>query len=155
MKKWFVVYTKPRSEKLVTKRLIDQSVEVFCPLINTVRQWSDRKKKVQLPMFTGYIFVHISEKDLARVREDKGVLNFVYWLGKPAVVKDQEIEAIAKIAEIGKSIQIKNMDLDKGSPVVLPDGPFKGCEGYVDRIDKGKVSIHIHQLGCLVHFNLQ
>ena len=64
---WYVIYTKPRSEKKVAERLSEDGVEVYCPMIKTIRQWSDRKKKVLLPMFPGYVFVHVSLMDKTKL----------------------------------------------------------------------------------------
>jgi transcriptional antiterminator RfaH len=152
--KWYVVYTKPRNEKIASERLLNKGLEIYCPLVTTIRQWSDRKKKVQLPMFPGYIFACIKEEDQSIVRRDQGVLNFIYWLGKPAVVSDDEIRAIKKIAEEGSSILVENSETEPGQLMTIPNGPFKGLEGVVDSKNKNKLAVYIQQLGCLVHFSL-
>ncbi|MEQ8924670.1 MAG: UpxY family transcription antiterminator [Fulvivirga sp.] len=153
-KRWYVVYTKPRNEKVVKERLSSKGFEIYCPLVTTVRQWSDRKKKVQLPMFPSYIFAHINEGEQALIRADQGVINFIYWLGKPAVVQDYEIEAIKKIDKEGSSIYVENKEIKPKQLVVIPNGPFKGLEGIVDNLDHNKVAVYIKQLGCLVHFKI-
>lgn len=152
MKNWYAVYTKPRSEKKVTERLSDTGLEVYCPLIKTLRQWSDRKKKVQLPMFPGYVFVCVSEIERAVVLQDFGVLNFVFWLGKPAVIRENEIATIRKIAENGEEININSEGFEVGRMVKIPEGPFKGMTGIVDKLDKRKVIVLVEQLGCMVSF---
>jgi transcriptional antiterminator RfaH len=149
---WHAIYTKPRSEKKVAERLSEQEIEVYCPLIKTVRQWSDRKKKVQLPMFPGYVFVRVSELERAEVLQDYGVLNFVFWLGKPAIVRDNEIEAIREIAEHGNEVNIQSKSFEVGQLVTIPDGPFKGMSGKIDKLDKRKIIVLVEQLGCTVSF---
>ncbi len=152
MTNWLAVYTKPRSEKKVTERLSDKGFEVYCPLVKTVRQWSDRKKKVQLPMFPGYIFVCVSEIERTHILQDYGVLNFVFWLGKPAIVRDSEIVAIREIAEHGNEIHINSDSYEIGQMVKIPDGPFKGMSGKIDKLDKRNIMVLVEQLGCTVSF---
>ena len=152
MKNWYAVYTKPRSEKKVTERLSDSGFEMYCPMMKTMRQWSDRKKKVQLPMFPGYVFVYVEENERSLILQDSGVLNFVFWLGKPAVIRDNEIEAIKKIAENGEEINISAEAFEIGRLVIIPEGPFKGMTGKVDKLDKRKIIVLVDQLGCMVSF---
>jgi transcription antitermination factor NusG len=151
-KLWYVLYTKPRNEKKVIERLTDRGYTVFCPLIKTVRQWSDRKKKVQLPMFPSYIFAFTDEKERSMLLHDPGVLNFVFWLGKPAIVRENEMEAIKKIARAGDEIQVEGARLEKGQMVTIPEGPFKGLTGRVDKLDSRKIIVFVEQLDCMVSF---
>ena len=125
---------------------------MFCPLIKTVRQWSDRKKKVQVPMFPSYIFCRISAQERHLLLQDPGVLNFVFWLGEPAIVREEEIDAIKTIADIGEEILVESNHLEQGKEVKIPDGPFKGLMGRVDKIDNRKVMVFVEQLGCMVSF---
>src|SRR5688572_20945239 len=92
--KWFAVYTKPRWEKKVVKLLVEKGIENYCPLNKVRRQWSDRIKLVEEPLFKSYVFVRVCEEDRTTVRMTDGVINFVYWNGKPAIIKDKEIQAI-------------------------------------------------------------
>jgi transcription antitermination factor NusG len=151
-KHWYALYTKPRNEKKVAERLLKNDFEVYCPLIKTLRQWSDRKKKVQVPMFPSYIFCRIAEPERYQLLMDPGVLNFVFWLGKPAVVRDEEIEAIRKIVKEGDEVKVEADQLKKDQLVTIPEGPFKGLTGKVDSIDKRKVLVYVEQLGCIVSF---
>ncbi|WP_317133595.1 MULTISPECIES: UpxY family transcription antiterminator [Antarcticibacterium] len=91
---WYVIYTKPRWEKRVATELEETNIESYCPVITEVRQWSDRKKKVVTPLFKSYVFVRLTEKSRQDVFKAPGVIQFLYWLGKPAIVKDKEIETI-------------------------------------------------------------
>ena len=92
--KWYAVYTKPRWEKKVAELLARQGMEQYCPLNKVQRQWSDRKKTIEEPLFKSYVFIHVKEDALLNVKQTDGVINLLYWLGKPAVIKDFEIEAI-------------------------------------------------------------
>ena len=82
-KKWYAIYVNSRHEKKVASLLESKLVEIFLPLQKKTKQWSDRKKIVLEPLFTSYLFVRIQETEKEKVRETSGVLNFVYWLGKP------------------------------------------------------------------------
>ena len=152
MKNWYVLYTKPRNEKKSTERLTKSGFEIYCPLIRTLKQWSDRKKHVSVPMFPSYIFVQIDEAERKDVLRDQGVLNYVFWLGKPAMIRDNEIEAIKKIENQGSEIRVKGGKPEKGQMVEIPEGPFKGMIGKVDKVDRTKVLLYIEQLGCVVQF---
>ena len=91
---WYVVYTKPKWEKKVAERLNEIGVVTYCPLVTKTSQWSDRKKKISVPLFNSYIFVKVEDKERNRVFEITGAIRYLFWLGKPAIVKDSEIETI-------------------------------------------------------------
>jgi transcriptional antiterminator RfaH len=154
MKEWYVLYTKPRNEKKVDERLHEKGFETYCPVIFTIKQWSDRKKKVMLPMFPSYIFIKVEEHQRVQVLSDPGVLNFVFWQGEPAKVRPIEIYAIKKIAEEGQSIQVESNQLNLGENLVIPNGPFKGLIGIVDAINDKIITITLKPLGCVVKFQL-
>src|SRR5579875_3926250 len=91
---WHAVYTKPRWEKKVAALLTEKNIVNYCPLNKVRHQWCDRKKIVWEPLFTSYVFVRVAASNLLSVRQTDGVLNFVHWRSKPAVIKDEEIELI-------------------------------------------------------------
>lgn len=154
MKDWYVLYTKPRNEKKVDERLRLRGFNSYCPLMTTVRQWSDRKKKVMLPMFPSYTFVKVEEYKREDVLADPGVLNFVFWQGEPAKVREKEIEAIRRIADEGQSIQIESNEMISGHSLIIPNGPFKGLVGKINSVDNKNISIFIQPLGCVIKFKL-
>jgi transcription antitermination factor NusG len=92
---WYAVYTKSRTEKKVALRLQEAGIQAYCPVNKREKQWSDRRKVTEEPLFRSYVFVNIDlAKQSAAVRRTLGVVNFVYWLNKPAVIQDDEILAI-------------------------------------------------------------
>src|SRR5574343_246603 len=95
-KQWLAIYSRPRWEKKVARLLQEKGIECYCPLNKVRRQWSDRIKTIEEPLFKSYVFVRVSEVERSSVRLVQGVVNFVYWLGKPAVVKERESETIQK-----------------------------------------------------------
>ena len=155
MKNWLVIYTKPRNEKKVAERLEQEGFEAYCPLIQTMRQWSDRKKKVSVPMFPSYVFVHISEKERLEIVKVPGVMNFIFWQGRPAIVRDEEIESVRHIEEKGQNVEVSALQVEKGQLITIPSGPLKGQKGVVDKIDKKTMLIYIEQLGCQVRFRYE
>src|SRR5450755_3783860 len=106
-KKWFVVYTKSRCEKKVADLLTRKGIEHYCPLNRVQKQWSDRKKIVIEPLFSSYVFVHIDETEQTLMRTTDGVINFVYWLGKPAIVRSEEIVAIREFLNDYKNVRLE------------------------------------------------
>lgn len=149
---WYVLYTKPRNEKKVAQRLTESQFEVYCPLIETVKQWSDRRKKVKVPLFNSYIFVKLEERDMQTVLRDPGVLNFVFWLGKPAVVREVEIKAIRYITLEVQEVEVSSVRYKVGEDVLIKEGTFKGLRGVVNIIDKNQVILYIEALRCKIQF---
>lgn len=154
-KHWYVLYTRPRNEKKVAERLSEYGYEVYCPLIRTMKQWSDRKKKVSVPMFPSYLFIYIDVHNRAEPLKDPGVLNYVFWVGKPAIVREHEIDAIRKIENNGTDIHVEGDGFERGQFLAIPEGPFQGLSGTVDKVDNRKVLVYIEQLGCIVQFYYQ
>ena len=108
MAKWFAIYTKPRWEKKVNQLLLGKGVECYCPLNKVKRKWSDRIKTIEEPLFKCYVFVKVTEADRTKVRLTNGVVNFVYWNGKPAVVREKEIQTIKLFLEDRKSTRLNS-----------------------------------------------
>ena len=151
-KNWYVIYTKPRSEKKVAERLRERGFETYCPLVKTIRTWSDRKKKVDVPMFTSYVFVKIVEHERSEILTDPGVLNFIFWLGKPAIVREEEIETIRNIADYSEDVEVSQMKVEKGQLMKISEGPFKGMFGEIVDTSSNVIIIFIKELGCKIQF---
>src|SRR4030095_10825822 len=109
---WYVLYTKPRWEKKVSGLLTKKQVENYCPLNRVLRQWSDRKKIVFEPLFKSYVFVRIPDNRLTEIRLTVGVINFVYWLGKPAIVRDNEIIMIRRFMNDHTNVQLERIHVE-------------------------------------------
>jgi transcription antitermination factor NusG len=148
-KKWFAVYTKPRWEKKIDTVLIRKGVESWCPLQKIERQWSDRKKIIEDPLFKSYVFVHIDATEKTKVLMTDGVLNFVHYLGKPAIIKDDEINIIKKyLSEKDASIAIFSQEgFKEEMRITVNHGVFMGNEGTVIRGGKKKVYVKLESLG--------
>src|SRR5882757_2590237 len=104
-KNWYAVYTKPRWEKKVHSLLMASGIQSYCPMTKTKKQWSDRIMVVDEPLFKSYVFVNVDDQGMNSVRMVNGVVNFVYWLGKPAVVNDRDIEIIQRFLNDYSEVQ--------------------------------------------------
>jgi len=150
MKKWFAVYTKPRWEKKVAEILSRKKIENYCPLNKVVRQWSDRKKIVHEPLFTSYVFVRISEFDLLPLKKTDGVINLVYWLGKPAVIRDPEIEMIMKFLDDHVNVRLEKTPININDSIQVLSGPLMELEGKVIALKSRTVKIALPSLGYMM-----
>ncbi len=122
---WFALYTKPHNEIKVAEKLLSMGIEAYCPTIVVEKQWSDRKKKIQQPLLNSYVFVKLSDKERVLVFTVPGVVRYLFWLGKPAIVKDSEILAIKEmLQESYKAITVTGVQ--PGSTITLQEGVFKG-----------------------------
>jgi transcription antitermination factor NusG len=146
--KWYVVYTKPRWEKKVAAQLSRHNIENYCPLNKVLRQWSDRKKIIEEPLFTSYVFVRIEENAQLDVRMIDGILNFVYWLGKPAIIRDAEIDLIKKFLSDHENVQVQPVEVNLSDKVRIISGPFMMREGNVLEIKRKTVKVLLPSLGC-------
>jgi transcriptional antiterminator RfaH len=148
---WYVIYTKPRWEKRVATELEELDIEAYCPVVTEVRQWSDRKKKVVTPLFKSYVFVRLTEKTRQEVFKAPGVIQFLYWLGKPAIVKDAEIEIIKDWLN-NDDIDIVSTDhLSPGDQVTIAEGDFKGQEAIIQKIGKKRMRLILKSMGFVVN----
>lgn len=148
-KNWYAVFTKPRAEKKVVERLEENSIEVFLPLVKTLRQWSDRKKYVQLPLIPSYVFVHMIEKDLNKVLPYPGTVAVLKHLGKPAKVKQSEIDNLKILSDNADVSDILSVDrVGKGDAVMVSKGSFTGLIGVcIKDGNKHRVVVQIDSLG--------
>jgi len=145
--KWYAVYTRARWEKKVADLLSKSGVENYCPLNKVVRQWSDRKKVVEEPLFTSYVFVRIEAKQHALLRQTDGVVNFVYWLGKPAVIRDGEIELIKRFLNEHINVRLEQTRVSVDDRIRILNGPFMEMEARVIAVNNRTVKAILPSLG--------
>lgn len=130
-KNWYVVYTRPRWEKKLHDGLLRQDLESFLPTYITIRQWSDRKKKVELPLFTSYLFVHVSKKEYYKVLNTDGAVKYIYYQGKPATVSEEIIDSIKRLINSNVEFEIVSQKLPIGTKVIIKEGILKGIIGEI------------------------
>ena len=146
---WFVIYTKSRNEKKVAELLQKNGVEAFCPLVKLKKNWSDRTKIVETPLFNSYVFVNLSEKDRNVVFNVLGVIRYLFWLKKPAIVKDSEIESLkAVLNDTMDSFSIENYQI--GDTVKISEGVFKGLDGVIEKQSNNKLHVILENVGIKI-----
>ena len=147
-KKWYALYTKPRWEKKVSKLLDQKGIECWCPLRKIEKQWSDRKKIIEEPLFTSYVFVNIVETERTAVLMTDGILNFVYYVGKPAVIRNEEIDLIKKyLSEKQATVSVQSLNsLDQNTRIKVNHGVFMDTTGTVLKGGKKKVFVKLESL---------
>jgi transcriptional antiterminator RfaH len=150
---WYVLYTNPKAEKRVSEQLTKMGITNYCPLITKVKQWSDRKKKVEEPLFTSYVFVTLDEKDRNLVFSVKGVVRYLFWLGSPAIVKEEEIEKIKKWLS-DCSVNIEITQIKPGDKMEILEGPFKRQSALVQEVNKNNVRLILETIGIVLTIKL-
>jgi transcription antitermination factor NusG len=154
-KNWYAVYTRPRWEKKVAEYLLEKGIEHYCPLNKVTRQWSDRKKVVMEPVFKGYVFVKPIEEKKWDVRKIPGILNYVYWLGKPAIIKEEEIITIKKFLNEFHDVVVEKRELVVNSTVRITQGVLMNYEGMVIEVfgNRAVVKIDTLDIQLSAHFD--
>lgn len=133
--KWYVMYTTSRSEKKVAERLKENGFEVYLPLVEELRQWSDRKKKVQKAMFNGYIFVKTKRNQLWECLQVPGAVKFIHFAGEHATVREEDLDIIKRVVETGVGVETDGSVIEPGEKVKVIAGPLQHMSGEV--IEKG------------------
>ncbi|QIY90743.1 transcription termination/antitermination protein NusG [Chryseobacterium gallinarum] len=146
---WYVIYTKSRYEKKIAQKLTEENFKVYLPLNATISQWSDRKKKVEKPLFSSYVFVYLDTlKDYSKALSIDGVVLFIKFGGKLVRVLDKEINQIKIFLNQFSEVELKHsLDLKIGEVKKITSGPFKNYECEIIKIDnKQKICVRIRSL---------
>ena len=148
-KKWFVVCTRPQQELKVAEQLTALGITNYCPTITLLKQYSDRKKKVIKPLLSSYVMVHLHENQREKVFSCMGIVRYLFFLGKPAVVPAFEIDLMQDQLN-GVYNDIKVTSLSVGESHTITEGPFSGLSGKVVQTDKTKVKLELASLGMSI-----
>jgi len=151
---WFVLYTKSRNEKLVAEKLREKGIEVYCPLLKVKRKWSDRVKTIEEPLFRSYCFVRLNENERALVFDVPGVVRYLFWLKKPAIVRDSEIETIKEMLDTHDHQAIKVERYELKTPVTINSGAFANASGEVTGQQGSVLTIRLDSLGVVLKVDL-
>ena len=149
-RKWLAVYTRPRWEKKVNQLLIEKGLESYCPLNKVRRKWSDRIKVVEEPLFKSYVFVRVNDADRSTVRMTNGAINFVYWDGKPALIKEKEIIAIKRFLNEYEQVEVRPSELKVNQRVRITNGTMMDKEGKVLDVRHKTAKVAIDSLGYIL-----
>lgn len=144
---WYVLYTKAKNEKKVFEKLTLKGYDCYCPTHKVLKQWSDRTKWVEEVLFKSYIFIKLPEFEQSKidVLQTVGVVRFLFWLGKVAEVKCDEILAIKRF--LGEHHSNVKVDFTSGSNVEIKHGVLKGINGVVDYQTEKDVVLKVEKLG--------
>ncbi len=130
-KYWYPLYTKSRHEKKAYENLRKAGYEAFLPLRKTVRKWSDRKKVVDMPLISSYVFSRFKPGEMHDVLNIYGISRYISFAGRPAKIRDEEIEIMKQALSAGADIEAKEGSLKKGAEVTIKSGLFAGYTGKV------------------------
>ena len=144
---WYALYTAPRAEKQVAKRLMQTAIETFLPLHLAPRRWSDRIKLVEMPLYPSYIFVYTNACKIYECLGVQGVARVIYHNGSPAVVAKHEIAAIQSFLEQARA---KELSYSIDDEVLIACGSLKDISGKIKRINKKCLLLHLEQIGLTV-----
>lgn len=152
---WYVLYTKSRQEKKVAEQLSELGIEVFCPCLKKVKQWSDRKKVIEEPLFRSYVFVHTMDHERERAFQAYGAVRYLYWLQKPAVVKDKEIDSIKDFLGEFDHSEIEVKEFGPEDRVRIKSGPLSDTEGIIQKAGHNYVEVLVEALQMKIRVDLR
>ena len=153
---WYAIYTKPRAEKKVFERLALSGFNAYLPLITSVREWSDRKKKIVTPLISSYVFVNTNYDELFSALTIQGTSGILRYLGKPAIIRDHEIENLKILMNDSEQFSIlENNIFEKGEEVEVIKGPFTGLVGQsVSLQGRHRIIVEIEAMGSKMAVNV-
>lgn len=138
---WYALYVHARHERKVHERLVAKNIETFLPFRRVLRQWSDRRKWVEEPLFCNYIFIKIALKNRLKVLQTDGALRLVTFSNIPAVIPEWQIDAIKKILVITEEVEVLEKFIT-GEEIEIQIGPFAGLRGIVKQF-RGALRLYI------------
>lgn len=144
---WYAVHTRPRWEKKVASLLQGKDIENYCPLNKVIRQWSDRKKTILEPLFKGYVFVQVVEAAKWEVLAINGIVNYVHWLGKPARIRDSEIDTIRRFLHEFEDIDVTETGMQVNTAVQVKQGVLMNYKGIVLEVQGNRARVKIESMG--------
>lgn len=145
--RWYALYTKPRWEKKVADLLGGKQIENYCPLQKIERNWSDRKKIILEPLFKSYVLVRLAPKAHIPVLQTDGVLGFVTVQGKPAVIRDEEIDMVKQFLKDYEHVHVEQIDVSVNDKITILNGPLMQQEGQVMEVNNRMVKVMLPSLG--------
>ena len=150
---WYVLHTRPRSEKKVEKQLLSIGINAYCPTYSKIKILSDRKKKIVVPLLPSMVLVNIEEKDVNKVFHSPSVIKYMFWLGKRAVVRQNEINILKKCFNGGYEFLNNNVsDIKVGDNFCLSS--FNNEKGIVNRISNNNIWIYLKSIGYSVKLKI-
>lgn len=138
---WYALYTRPRHEKKVYDQLEEKGITSFLPMVKSLRQWKDRRKWVEMPLFNGYVFINIKLKSKLEALQTHGVVRMISFGGVPASIPDWQIQQLKQVISQPETLRLEQY-LKEGDAVEVIEGPLKGVKGYLREI-RGQTRVAI------------
>ncbi len=152
---WYAVYTKSRAEKKVADELSKAGIHNYLPLKRELRQWSDRKKWVEVPAISSYVFIHIDETTRKTVFDINGIVAFVSDKGQPVTIPECQINAMKQTIDNKIAFNIESCTITKGKEVTITAGPLQGVKGIVVNIKNNKkLYLNLDTIGFSMVINM-
>jgi transcription antitermination factor NusG len=129
---WYAIYTNPNHENRVAQQLRQRPIEHLLPLYESVRRWKDRRVRLRMPLFPGYVFVRFALRDRSEVLKIPGVVHLVSFAGRPAPVPEEDIRAVQNCLSHGKLVE-PHPYLQVGRRARVKSGPLQGLNGIILR----------------------
>lgn len=123
LRSWYAVYTRPQKELKVSALLTKKGIENFCPVVNILKGKNGNRKAVAEPLFSSFVFVHVSEREVSGLRNITGVVNVLYWKSKPAIIDNDEIASIKRLNANYSNITIERIFVDQASSFKMLEEP--------------------------------
>ena len=152
MESWHVIYTKPRAEKKVEERLNNFGINAYCPVKEEIKQWSDRKKKILVPVLPSMILVKIDEKERNRVFGIPGVVRYMFWLGKHAVVRQEEVDSLKKLLTQNNIVSQTTNNLKVGETINITG--FENQTGIIKKVSNNQIWVVLKNLGYVIKLKI-
>ena len=152
---WYAIYTRPRWEKKVASLLEEKGIIHYCPITKVTRQWSDRKKVVLEPVFKRYVFVKLEESKKWEIKLVPGILNFVYWLGKPAKIREEEILIIKRFLNEFNEVEVEEKTLTVNSQVRIKHGILMDYKGMVVEVMGNRAIVKIDSMNLQLSAHIE
>ncbi|MEO6722062.1 MAG: transcription termination/antitermination NusG family protein [Ferruginibacter sp.] len=151
-KQWYILYTKTGCEKKVSNLLTRKNIVNYYPV---KRLWNSRKKVILEPLFNSYVFVQVTERDLLNIRLFDGVINLGYWLGKPAIIRDEEIEIMKRFMNEYSSVKLEKIPFNVAGTVRVVGDSLMEQKGHVISVKNNTVKIVLPSLGYMMIADLE
>jgi len=149
---WNVIYTKSRSEKKVEERLKNIGIEAYCPVRTEVKFWSDRKKSILVPVLPSMVLVKIDKNNRNQVFDIPGVVRYMFWLKKHAVVRDSEVDSLKLLLKSNNIIEQNVASYNVGDEIKISS--FEDQLGIIKKISKNQIWVVLKQLGYVVKLKI-
>ena len=154
--RWYAIRTKSRHEKLVRDQLDKQGIEPLLPTVKRLSQWKDRKKEVEVPLFSGYCFVRFSQWEKMPVQKTTGVVEIIGSGSRPEPIPDEEIAALRSLMTSVLPYD-PHPYLQEGMRVEVIRGPLQGVQGLLLRKEKRHrlvIGVHLIQQAAAVEIDV-